>query len=67
MERVIGRKVILHNHKNKTGVITFFQGNKKPIVAELLDENEMPIYEYVGTVKRKKKVVTANWSWFKIN
>ena len=66
MERVIGKKVILHNHGNQVGVVTFFQGNQKPLVAELLDQNEDYVYEFVGVEKRRKKVLTSNWSWFKI-
>ena len=64
---VIGKKVILHNHNNQIGVVTFFQGNQKPIVVDILDENEDYVYEIIGGEKRRKKALTSNWSWFKIS
>jgi hypothetical protein len=67
MERVIGKKVVLHNHNNQIGVVTFFQGNKKPIVVDLLDDSGDYCYEFAGGSKRRKQAMTSNWSWFKIN
>lgn len=67
MERVIGKKVILHNDNNQIGVVTYFQGNKKPIVVDLLDKNGEYVYEYFGSTRRRKKALTSVWSWFKIS
>lgn len=66
MERAIGKKVILHNHDNQIGVVTYFQGNKKPIVVDLLDKQGEYVYEYFGSTRRRKKALTSEWSWFKI-
>jgi len=67
MERVIGKKVVLHNHANQIGVVTYFQGNKKPIVVDLLDEHGEYLHERVGAIKRRKKAISSAWSWFKIS
>jgi len=66
MERVIGKKVVLHNHANQIGAVTYFQGNKKPIVVDLLDEHGEYVYEHFGSTRRRKKALTSVWSWFKI-
>ena len=59
---MVGRTVILHNHNNATGEITFFQGDGKPIVAAILDKNGNRIKHFAGGEIRDTKAITVNYT-----
>ena len=59
---MVGSKVILHNHDDAIGDVTWFQGEGKPLIAALLDSNANRLKYFSGGTIKDKKVVTINYT-----
>lgn len=62
---MVGRKVILHNFDNAIAVVTFYQGDGKPLIAAILDEQGKRIPELKLGEWKDKKVLTSKYTFVK--
>ena len=62
---MVGKRVILHNFDNAIAEVTFFQGDGKPLVAAMLDENGNRVRHLVGCEMRDRKILTSKYTFVK--